>query len=429
MIPDAVPEQDVAILNPVLEPEVSEPEDTCQMDFAIRMLIRHRTEKQLPTVSPRRLHYFIVSAIQPEEWVLPSSQGKTTVYENTLYWSNRLSSLLVEARILGLVPWDWISDEKNEPLIPMQDRQSVSTYWDITPAFISNLPELDAIDVLPDWNEWLNGIDIDYTVTHPMFNNQDFRVVVAIEKATSRNDLEKLCGIYGADLLIFGGQPSLTRINDVVERARNEDKPIMLLYISDLDVSGWDMAPAFFNRVEEMYPREDHQMVRVALTREQAIKYNLPESFDPDTKGKNTLASQTRITNFIRNTGGRSCIELDAIDESILLGLLRTELQKYSGSDKEDDDYIAATESARHDKEMIDPWNTELRMCGEVQEEYDHLKTEFNQIATEISALSEQYSDRIANLNYRKETIELSVVNAIRGAYGLEAPPEWSGLK
>lgn len=383
-----------------------------QIDFAVRMITQYRQIKQKYDVGVRRLHYYIVSLPEVDR-VLPSKGDRTTIYENNTYWFGRLSGHLVRARIEGLIPWDWVIDEKNGPLIPMPDRAPATTTWDVDVPDIQLLPELE-IDQLPEWKDWLENITIDSNVSGPVFNNQNYRVVVAIEKATSRSDLEKLCAIYGADLLIFGGQPSVTRIHDVVIRAEDEDKPVMLLYISDLDVSGWDMAPAFFERIQEMYPREDHKMVRVALTREQVKKYNLPVAFDPDSKGKNSEASKTRILNFIKETGGRDCIELDALDEGILIGLLRTQLEKYSGSDDDDQEYDSAVDGAEASQ-----FGLESITIG-FQEEYDTLKTEWNEIAQDLKSVSEKYKEKISVLNSRKEEIDQQVIDAIREEYGLE---------
>ena len=59
-------------------------------------------------------------------------------------------------------------------------------------------------------------------------------------------------------------------------------------------------------------------------------------------------------------------------------------------------------------------------------QEYDAVKTEFNQIAQEIFSLSERYQDKIADLNSRKAHLEQRVISEIRDTYGF-AEHEWSG--
>ena len=389
-------------------------EDRSQIDFAVRMIKRYLSEKNRPFTGIRRLHYFIVTLPQ-EERMLPSKGDVKTLYGNTLYWFGQSSKHLVDARLRGIIPWDWVIDEKNEDLIPIPDRKPAETFWNITAPEIRPLPSFE-VDNLPEWNDWLNDINIDYNVSRPVFNNQKYRVVVAIEKATSRSELESLCSRYGADLLIFGGQFSVTRIHDVVLRAKMEVKPIMLLYISDLDVSGWDMAPAFMGRLQQMYPREDHKMVRVALTRQQVEEYNLPESFDPHSKGKGTEASKTRIKNFIKETKGESCVELDALDEDILLSLLATQLKKYSEMHADRVEYDQAIREAGNTKRKI---KSEYVGHGEILEEFESVRTEFNQIVEELKILKERYGNRLDDLNNRKTDIEETIVAGIRGAYGL----------
>ena len=289
-----------------------------QIDFAVRMVKRYLSEKGAESVGVRRLHYYIVSLPESERMIRGKKRGEIRPYFNSKNEYIHLSELLVEARTKGLIDPSWIIDEKNTPLIEMPQREEIFTGWGIETADIERLPEL-VTDEFPEWSEWLNRVCFYPTVYPSKFTHQSHRIVVAIEKATSKTRLREICEYHGADLLVFTGQPSVTRIYDVIRRAQNEAKPILLLYISDLDCGGWDMPSAFFNRINEIYPREDHRMVRVALTREQARKYNLPPAFDPDDKGYQKLQKDR----FIRESGGHECIELDALDENILLEFLK----------------------------------------------------------------------------------------------------------
>ena len=120
------------------------------------------------------------------------------------------------------------------------------------------------------------------------------------------------------------------------------DKPILLLYISDLDVNGWDMPTSFQNAINEIYPREEHTMVRVALTREQVTEYHLPEAFDISDKNQ----TETQKLNFVKETGGEKCVELDALDESLLLKILEEKLEANAGLEEDNDEYQLAEEQA-----------------------------------------------------------------------------------
>jgi len=382
-----------------------------QIDFAIKMTNRYLLEKGVPKVGVRRLHYFIVSLPEPERMV-PGRGKKPRPYVNTRNDYDRLSELLVDARIGRRIASKKIVDEKNVALIEMPVRLAANTTWEVSTLPIRELPDLD-VDVMPDWDEWVDQINCRPHTSRPVFNNQDYHIVVAIEKATSKQQLKDLCIQYGADLLIFSGQFSVTRVYDVINRARAENKPILLLYISDLDVAGWTMPTAFVRRIIEIYPHDDHKMIRVALTRKQAMHYHLPKAFDPDDKEY----EEAKVARFIAESGGRDCIELDALDESILLELLVAELKKYSGNDRDAEEFNVESKRALDEIKNIDFQSMGIE---EIHTEYDDVKTEFNEIVLEMKILSERYRNKLDDLNSRKYHIESTVVAAIRGAYGFK---------
>ena len=169
-------------------------------------------------------------------------------YENTKTQYQGLSELLVEARRKQKVESHQIIDEKNIALIPMPDREEAQTTWSVSTFSAPSLPDLYA-DEMPEWSDWLRDFRYEPHVSRPVFNNQKYRVVVCIEKATSKSRLIEICQQNGADLLIFSGQFSVTRVYDICRRAEEEDKPILLLYICDLDVGGWVMPSAFMGRI------------------------------------------------------------------------------------------------------------------------------------------------------------------------------------
>ncbi len=291
------------------------------------MLHRYLSEKCRATVGVRRLHYWIVS-LPEDERQIPSVKDTVATYQNTKYWYQRLSELLVNARLKELVSSDAIIDEKNgEPIYMPPREEGKYGIKPLVPEF-GYLPSLDGGEEMPGFDD----LEIRFRPEseEPKFASQTHRIVVVIEKATSEQALSRLCEHYGADLLIFSGQSSVTRIYDVAKAARAENKPVAVLYINDLDVAGHDMSTSFFRRLQEIYPRPDHEVARVALTRDQAIGLNLPPSFEP-------RGSASRISRFIEETGSDECIELDALDEEDLIRFLRRELQKWSALDVDRD--------------------------------------------------------------------------------------------
>ena len=333
---------------------------TPQEMWAAGMLHRYLDEKYRETVGIRRLHYWIVSLPETERQI-PSVKESVATYQNTKYWYQRLSELLVNARLKELVSSDAIIDEKNgEPIYMPPREEGKYGIKPLVPEF-GYLPSLDGGEEMPNFDD----LEIQFRPESdkPKFASQSHRIVVVIEKATSEQALSKLCESYGADLLIFSGQSSVTRIYDIATQARAEDKPVVVLYISDLDVAGNDMPVSFFRRLREIYPRADHELVRVALTREQAVRLNLPPSFEP-------RGSASRISRFIEETGSDECIELDALDEDDLIQFLRQELRKWAALDVDRD--IHAEECERLES-VSDLLESEIDLA-DLREEYEDLR-------------------------------------------------------
>ena len=367
-----------------------------QIDFAVHHLNRYLREKGADAVGVRRLHYNIVS--QPEaDRMIPTKGGGVRLYENTLADYNRLVELVANARVRDLIPFSSIVDEKNDGARFMPARADFSGWIEPVLPYTGALPDLQTVDEMPAWREFVDAIEFrPFVETVPTFAHQPRRIVVAIEKATSRDRLEELCQHHGADLLVFSGQFSLTRVHDVIERAKAEDKPVCLLYISDLDCGGWSMAPAFMRRIDQVYPRPDHLLERVALTRDQVDRYDLPQAFDPSSKGY----SQSQIDRFVDESGGRSCVELDALDEPALLDLLDAALSRHS--------YLADDRAAeREARRRLRDDAAELHGTVDLERfrsEYEELQAERDQIAEKVQAFAETVGERASAVErWRKD--------------------------
>lgn len=361
-----------------------------QLDFAICKMQEYFSLKGVDCVGVRRLHYFIVSLPEHERQI-PGRGKKVRLYQNTPNDYKNLSTLLVDARTTGLIPSDSIIDEKNAEAEYMPARQECQTglYYEMPDlGFMQDNP----IELLPPLEEL--GIRINPYIQKPAFNNQTHRIVVVIEKATSKDKLKELCQKYGSDLLIFCGQFSLTRVIDVARCAEAEDKPIHLLYISDLDCGGWTMPAAFMGRLQQMYPHEFHRMQRVALTRAQVEKYNLPTAFEPSSKGY----SQTQIDNFITESGGDACVELDALDEDVLLNSLEDALQSIAGLE---DDYAQCHRNYEDIKDVASEFRDDLDLSI-LEPAYTEMRQQYNELADEFNAFNFNCGERIGQVNIDK---------------------------
>ncbi len=272
----------------------------------------------------RGLHYFIV--VLPEnERQIPSTKG-TRLYLNTEGDYKRLSDIWVTAQVRGLIDSDLIWDNRNEFIIESLTRKKVDLL-DIdysTPAGYYFSFKIDMIKTFENFDKSINIIP---SFRENRFANQIYEIIVVTEKLTVKSVIENTCMKHGANCLVLKGQSSFTRVRDICEKAKGSKRPLLLLGIYDLDMAGWDMPTSFMKRVNEIYPNPHHKFIRIALNRDQVKKYNLPISFEPESK----KYSQTQKERFFRESGGRSCIELDAMDNNVIRELLREKLEIYSG--------------------------------------------------------------------------------------------------
>jgi len=272
----------------------------------------------------RGFHYFIVS--QPANLrQIPSNKG-TREYKNTKNDYKRLSRLVKNARLKGLIPDDQMFDNRNDPIIEPASRSRFavnSLEFDISSGYYFS----NYIDIMKDWDGFLDKISVNPMFNRNRFCNQMYEIIVVTEKLTIKSTIEDMCMDYGANCLIVKGQSSFTRIIDICKKAQITNRPVLLLGIYDLDCAGWDMPVSFINNVKSYYKHPDHKLKRVALLRDQAEQYDLPDAFEPDDKGYKEKVKQR----FYNETNGTSCIELDAMDNNVMKDLLKVELDKYSG--------------------------------------------------------------------------------------------------
>jgi len=371
-----------------------------QIDWAAAMLTRYLMEKGASSVGVRRLHYWIVSLPEDQRLIPSRRKGAIRIYQNVKNDYQRLSGLLVEARIRGLIPWNAMQDDKNDEPVYMPDRIQPQPAAYILDDNEYEPIRIDIPDGFPDFNTYLEEIQIEPAAIAPQFVSQSHRLVVVIEKATSRDRLKAICERYGADLLVFSGQLSLTRVNDVVEKAQEEDKPIALFYISDLDCAGWYMPGAFFKRVQDIYPNDDHDVIRVALTRDQANEKDLPAAFDLEDKGY----SDEMKANFCRESGGDKCIELDALSETELLTYLEKHLSEYAGLEEDNRLSEMTNRETKYLCGKIESGMSDI--LGDLQDQYTALHNDYIDTAGTLAKITGPFLSKIDDLNERRELLQ-----------------------
>lgn len=163
------------------------------------------------TLTLRQLYYQLVSRA-----VIPNKQNEYA----------KLSKLLKEGRMGGIVDWNAIEDRLRIPHIP----------------YCNDDPK-QAID------DAINQYRLDRQ------EGQDTYIEVWVEKDALSGVLKRVTSKYHIRLLVNRGYGSVTAIHDAYERLKREmykGKKVKILYLGDHDPSGMDMIRDIQTRIMEM---------------------------------------------------------------------------------------------------------------------------------------------------------------------------------
>lgn len=202
----------------------------------------------------------------------------------------RITGLINDAKLAGLLDWDAIEDRTRE--------FASRTRWR-SPREI-----MDGV---------VNGYHMD------MWDNQPNRVYAIVEKEALAGVLIPTCERFDVPLLAARGYPSGTVLREFcVEQvipALDAGQTITILHLGDHDPSGIDMTRDLRERIE-LFVGTDEALVnvqRIALTIEQVREFNPPPN-----PAKTT---DSRFASYIK-AYGKSSWELDALPPATLAELL-----------------------------------------------------------------------------------------------------------
>ena len=219
------------------------------------------------TLTLRQLYYQLVSRnIIPNE---DKEYGK-------------LSYVLKEARMAGLVDWSSIEDRVRVPKIPY----------------------------------WVSGVDnaIDDTISQYRLDRmlgQDTYIEVWIEKDALSSVFYRVTRKYGIRLMVNRGFSSTSAMYTAANRFKYNQGDLHILYFGDHDPSGLDMVRDIEDRMIEF--NVDLSVTHCALTMDQVNQYNPPPN--------PAKVKDPRAKNYIATYGSVSW-ELDALQPSVLEALV-----------------------------------------------------------------------------------------------------------
>ena len=219
--------------------------------------------------------------------------------ENRRAAYQKLSRVLVQARLDGHMPWEAIEDRTRSVLD--------SAGWDDAARFVADQTD-----------DYLAGYRRD------LLQSQDEVLEVWVEKDALSHVCHRAALSYCVPVIVARGFSSVSYLHDAAQRIRRnarQDKGTVILYFGDLDPSGYEMLPAMmFTLKDEMGLQGWVEGVRCALTPEQVEQHDLPTN--PDALKITDSRARKYIDQF-----GNLAVELDALRPNALEALVRESIE------------------------------------------------------------------------------------------------------
>jgi len=203
----------------------------------------------------------------------------------------KLSTLLTEARMYGLIDWNFIEDRIRIPKMASQ--------WKDIPSIVDSAIQSYRKD------RWVG---------------QDNYIEVWVEKDALSGVLEPITRKYHCNLMVNRGYSSASAMHDSsirFKRQERQGKKTFILYLGDHDPSGMDMVRDIQERLDIFGCNVE--VKRIALNMEQINQFNPPPN--------PAKITDPRAKKYIEEFGNTSW-ELDALSPKDLNKLLDTEVQK-----------------------------------------------------------------------------------------------------
>lgn len=284
-------------------------------------------------VHNRGLHYFAYMDADMDI-TAPSSRCSWTKYQNTEKCSDYMSEASEVARRLGLVPYDAISDEKNEVT-------KITRYYGghITDVSIGSLDEPVYIPLKSSYEIDIDMPEDQYDVFETWRNKQADSLASSV-KASISFDRKKLSPFHievwseknvpervkrvirnYADVLIEGeGHLSETVAHQFINRLNSRKKNGVALQLCDFDQAGLEMPISAARKVEKHKRdgklKQEAYLVPIAITIDQIEEHDLPRKpidvkKHPESRGHK--AHKTLVNKFEKRMG-RGATELQALE-------------------------------------------------------------------------------------------------------------------
>lgn len=235
------------------------------------------------------------------------------VIENNRSAYQAVSNALRDARLEGIIPWEWIEDRLRRP-------RRVAM-WDDLKAFSLVAQQYKR-------NVW---------------HTQTRYLEVWLEKDALSGIFEDVLEDYGVTLNVGRGYDGWSSIRNAAQRFSDGHR-VTVLYFGDFDPSGEDMARSLRDRLAQLGSKP--HVTKIALTLEDIDLYHLPPNL--------TKTTDSRRNAFVAKNGDLS-VELDALPPDVLQTRLIEEVEQ-----RMDMDALKAVQELQEQErtQLIDAFNT-----------------------------------------------------------------------
>jgi hypothetical protein len=238
----------------------------------------------------RGFHYVLVSSrgiIKPDG---------TPYRNNDADWLWLMHEASGAARWLGMLPFERIVDERNDPPVPPDDD-------DFDPAGMSQA----LIDGLGGDVPNLDGAMPSIAFSHRP-HRQPYRIVLWGEKSSLGDALEPVRSMVNGEMLLPSGESTATMVFNMAQRIVEDGRPAVIGYFNDFDPAGWQMAISVARKLQALktlrFPTLNVRLYPVALNIEQVTRLNLPST---------PLKPEEKRADKWREAWGREQTEIDAL--------------------------------------------------------------------------------------------------------------------
>jgi len=207
--------------------------------------------KQYWPVTVRWIHYRLLN----DPPMINTSKGvQRRRYENNKDSYDKLTDLLVRARLFGYVPWEAITDETRPTMGTRFDRD------------VAQFVDRESYNFLRGYRR-------------DLLQSQPDHVELIVEKMTAQTIVEPVADKYCLPMTIGRGYCSIEPRYEIVQRFKRSGKDRLKLVIcSDFDPDGDEIAESFARSIRDDFGVSDVVPVKAMLRRDQVDKWSLPEN-------------------------------------------------------------------------------------------------------------------------------------------------------